>query len=79
SNPGPWGQQSRGYDYSRGYDRDVRHPPQQPTGPWTQQVSAPSAGGSFLHGALGTASDIEIQAREIIKMNERLNRIMAAA
>jgi ATP-dependent Clp protease protease subunit len=25
------------------------------------------------------ASDIEIQAREIIKMNERLNRIMAAA
>ena len=25
------------------------------------------------------ASDIEIQAREIIKMNERLNRIFAAA
>jgi ATP-dependent Clp protease protease subunit len=25
------------------------------------------------------ASDIEIQAREIIKMNERLNRIMAEA
>ncbi|MBW8791912.1 MAG: ATP-dependent Clp protease proteolytic subunit, partial [Rhizobium leguminosarum] len=27
----------------------------------------------------GMASDIEIQAREIIKMNERLNRIMAEA
>ena len=30
-------------------------------------------------GARGMASDIEIQAREIIKMNERLNRIFAAA
>ncbi|MGO8112840.1 ATP-dependent Clp protease proteolytic subunit, partial [Rhizobium leguminosarum] len=30
-------------------------------------------------GTRGMASDIEIQAREIIKMNERLNRIMAAA
>lgn len=30
-------------------------------------------------GSQGVASDIEIQAREIIKMNERLNRIMAAA
>ncbi|MGZ2403491.1 DUF2076 family protein [Rhizobium leguminosarum] len=58
SNPGPWGQQARGYDDSRGYDRDVRQPPQQPTGPWTQQASAPSAGGSFLHGALGTAAGV---------------------
>ncbi|MGO8528594.1 ATP-dependent Clp protease proteolytic subunit, partial [Rhizobium ruizarguesonis] len=30
-------------------------------------------------GTRGMASDIEIQSREIIKMNERLNRIMAAA
>jgi len=30
-------------------------------------------------GTRGPASDIEIQAREIIKMNERLNRIFAAA
>ncbi|WP_027664088.1 DUF2076 domain-containing protein [Rhizobium leguminosarum] len=52
SNAGPWGQQSRGYD------RDFRQPPQQPTGPWTQQASAPSAGGSFLQGALGTAAGV---------------------
>ena len=30
-------------------------------------------------GTRGMASDIEIQAREIIKMNERLNRIFAEA
>jgi ATP-dependent Clp protease protease subunit len=30
-------------------------------------------------GTRGMASDIEIQAREIIKMNERLNRIFADA
>lgn len=30
-------------------------------------------------GTRGMASDIEIQAREIIKMNERLNKIFAAA
>jgi len=30
-------------------------------------------------GTRGPASDIEIQAREIIKMNERLNRMFAAA
>ncbi|MCX8996610.1 ATP-dependent Clp protease proteolytic subunit [Rhizobiaceae bacterium BDR2-2] len=30
-------------------------------------------------GTRGMVSDIEIQAREIIKMNERLNRIFAAA
>ena len=30
-------------------------------------------------GTRGMASDIEIQAREIIKMNERLNRIFAVA
>jgi len=32
-----------------------------------------------LGGTRGMASDIEIQAREIIRMNERLNRIYAAA
>ncbi|MGO8420080.1 DUF2076 domain-containing protein [Rhizobium ruizarguesonis] len=52
SNPGPWGHSSRGYD------RDVRQPPQQPTGPWSQQAYAPSAGGSFLRGALGTAAGV---------------------
>ncbi|MBY5756021.1 DUF2076 domain-containing protein [Rhizobium leguminosarum] len=59
SNPGPWGQQSRDYDDPRG-DGNVRQPqPQQPpTGPWSQQASAPSAGGSFLHGALGTAAGV---------------------
>ncbi|RVI94390.1 ATP-dependent Clp protease proteolytic subunit, partial [Sinorhizobium meliloti] len=30
-------------------------------------------------GTRGMASDIEIQAREIIKMNERLNRIFSEA
>jgi ATP-dependent Clp protease protease subunit len=30
-------------------------------------------------GTRGMASDIEIQAREIIKMNERLNRIFSVA
>jgi hypothetical protein len=58
SNPGPWGQSSRGYDDSRGYDGDVRQPPQQPTGPWSQQAYAPSAGGSFLRAALGTAAGV---------------------
>ncbi|MBX5185736.1 DUF2076 domain-containing protein [Rhizobium sp. NZLR5] len=55
---GPWGQQSRAYDEPRGYDRDARQPQQQPTGPWTQQASAPSAGGGFLRGALGTAAGV---------------------
>jgi hypothetical protein len=31
---------------------------QQPTGPWSQQPSMPSAGGSFLRGALGTAAGV---------------------
>ncbi|SCB57142.1 hypothetical protein GA0061105_102129 [Rhizobium aethiopicum] len=55
SNPGPWGQPSRAYDEPRGYDRQT---PQQPSGPWSQQASAPSAGGSFLRGALGTAAGV---------------------
>jgi hypothetical protein len=46
-------QQDRGYD-------DYRNAPQQqqPVGPWSQQASAPSAGGSFLRGALGTAAGV---------------------
>jgi uncharacterized protein len=31
---------------------------QQPVGPWSQQPGAPSAGGSFLRGALGTAAGV---------------------
>jgi hypothetical protein len=33
-------------------------PQQQPTGPWSQQPAGPSAGGSFLRGALGTAAGV---------------------
>ncbi|MET0747085.1 MAG: DUF2076 domain-containing protein [Rhizobium sp.] len=40
--PGPWGQQGQ----------------QQPVGPWSQQQQAPSAGGGFLRGALGTAAGV---------------------
>ncbi|WP_163882226.1 DUF2076 domain-containing protein [Rhizobium laguerreae] len=57
SNPGPWGQQSRGYDDPRG-DGNARQTQQQPTGPWSQQADAPSAGGSFLRGAVGTAAGV---------------------
>jgi hypothetical protein len=56
--PGPWGGAPRdSYEQSRGYD-NTRQMPQQPTGPWTQQAGAPSAGGSFLRGALGTAAGV---------------------
>jgi uncharacterized protein len=55
SNPGPWGQPSRAYDEPRGYDRQAQ---QQPTGAWSQQAYVPSAGGSFLRGALGTAAGV---------------------
>ncbi|NNU65245.1 MULTISPECIES: DUF2076 domain-containing protein [Rhizobium] len=59
--PGPWGSAPRQasqsqYDDTRG--GDVRQMPQQPTGPWSQQAYAPSAGGSFLRGALGTAAGV---------------------
>ncbi|MFJ6325801.1 MULTISPECIES: DUF2076 domain-containing protein [unclassified Rhizobium] len=40
--PGPWSGQ----------------PQPQPSGPWSQQAAAPSAGGSFLRGALGTAAGV---------------------
>lgn len=57
---GPWGAAPR-QQSDRGYDDNVRATPpqqQQPTGPWTQQPYAPSAGGSFLRGALGTAAGV---------------------
>jgi hypothetical protein len=60
--PGPWGSAPRQTyqqpEYDDPRDSNVRRVPQQPTGPWTQQASAPSAGGSFLHGALGTAAGV---------------------
>ncbi|MDE1996284.1 MAG: DUF2076 domain-containing protein [Rhizobiaceae bacterium] len=55
-------QQPRGYDnYSRGQQPQQSAGPwgqQQPSGPWNPQPSAPSAGGSFLRGALGTAAGV---------------------
>jgi hypothetical protein len=56
--PGPWGSAPReGYEQPRGYDNS-RQMAQQPSGPWSQQAYAPSAGGSFLRGALGTAAGV---------------------
>lgn len=64
-------QQPAGYgqQQGRGYDDYARNAPpqqqpggpwgqQQPVGPWSQQPAAPSAGGSFLRGALGTAAGV---------------------
>jgi hypothetical protein len=50
-------QQGRLYD---DYARNAPQPQQQqqPVGPWTQQPAMPSAGGSFLRGALGTAAGV---------------------
>ncbi|MGY5807960.1 DUF2076 domain-containing protein [Rhizobium sp. LEGMi198b] len=53
-------QQGRLYD---DYARNAPQPgpwggQQQPTGPWNPQAGAPSAGGSFLRGALGTAAGV---------------------
>jgi hypothetical protein len=48
-------QQGRLYD---DYARNAPPPQQQPVGPWTQQPAMPSAGGSFLRGALGTAAGV---------------------
>jgi hypothetical protein len=54
-------QQGRPYD---DYARNAEPQPgpwggqQQPSGPWSQQAAAPSAGGSFLRGALGTAAGV---------------------
>ncbi|MBB3607200.1 DUF2076 domain-containing protein [Rhizobium sp. BK602] len=54
-------QQGRLYD---DYARNAQPQPgpwggqPQPSGPWTQQAAGPSAGGSFLRGALGTAAGV---------------------
>ncbi|MEZ2130501.1 MULTISPECIES: DUF2076 domain-containing protein [unclassified Sinorhizobium] len=59
---GPWGSIPRQeYQQPGRYDDNLRAMPpqqQQPAGPWTQQPYAPSAGGSFLRGALGTAAGV---------------------
>lgn len=55
---GPWqngGQQGRLAD---DYARSMPPQPQQPVGPWNPQPGAPSMGGSFLRGALGTAAGV---------------------
>jgi len=56
---GPWGSAPRQQiQQDRGFDTDPRTMPQQPAGPWNPQAAAPSAGGSFLQGALGTAAGV---------------------
>lgn len=55
---GPWGSAPREQiRQNQGFDTAPRMQ-QQPSGPWGQQASAPSAGGSFLQGALGTAAGV---------------------
>ena len=64
--PAPQGtspqQQGRLYDdYARNAPQSgpwAGQPQPQPSGPWSQQAAAPSAGGSFLRGALGTAAGV---------------------
>jgi len=56
-------QQGRLYDdYARNAPQQQQPGPwggqPQPSGPWSQQAAAPSAGGSFLRGALGTAAGV---------------------
>ncbi len=56
---GPWGSAPRQQiQQDRGFDTAPRAMPQQPSGPWSPQATAPSAGGSFLQGALGTAAGV---------------------
>ncbi|OCJ16266.1 ABC transporter substrate-binding protein [Rhizobium sp. AC44/96] len=56
---GPWGNAPRqAIQQERGFDGNPRAMPQQQAGPWNPQPSAPSAGGSFLQGALGTAAGV---------------------
>ncbi|WP_337268989.1 DUF2076 domain-containing protein [Oryzifoliimicrobium ureilyticus] len=57
---GPWGSVSR-QDYQtpqRNYDEMPRQMQQPVSAPWNAQQAAPSAGGSFLRGALGTAAGV---------------------
>ncbi|CDZ69575.1 Putative periplasmic ligand-binding sensor protein [Neorhizobium galegae bv. orientalis] len=56
--PGPWGSAPRqNYRTGSDYDDGYRAPPPS-AAPWSGQMSAPSAGGSFLRGALGTAAGV---------------------
>ncbi|CDZ61109.1 Putative periplasmic ligand-binding sensor protein [Neorhizobium galegae bv. orientalis] len=55
---GPWGSAPRqNYRTGSDYDDGYRAPPPS-AAPWSGQMSAPSAGGSFLRGALGTAAGV---------------------
>ncbi|MCQ1836092.1 DUF2076 domain-containing protein [Neorhizobium galegae] len=55
---GPWGSAPRqNYRTGSDYDDGYRTPPPS-AAPWSGQMSAPSAGGSFLRGALGTAAGV---------------------
>jgi len=55
---GPWGSTPRQQiQQDRGFDATPRAI-QQPTGPWSSPAASPSAGGSFLQGALGTAAGV---------------------
>ncbi|CDN54904.1 Putative periplasmic ligand-binding sensor protein [Neorhizobium galegae bv. officinalis bv. officinalis str. HAMBI 1141] len=55
---GPWGSAPRqNYRTGSDYDDGYRAPPP-PAAPWSGQTSVPSAGGSFLRGALGTAAGV---------------------
>ncbi|MDQ0561824.1 hypothetical protein QO004_003624 [Rhizobium mesoamericanum] len=56
---GPWGNAPRQQiQQDRGFDTAPRAMQQQPSGPWSPQATAPSTGGSFLQGALGTAAGV---------------------
>ncbi|OHV84368.1 DUF2076 domain-containing protein [Rhizobium sp. LCM 4573] len=55
--PGPWDSGSR-QDLRPSREQETAYRQPQPTGPWNPQPSAPSAGGSFLRGALGTAAGV---------------------
>jgi len=56
--PGPWDANPPRQSYRTGSDyNDGYRAPPPPAGPWSQQA-APSAGGSFLRGALGTAAGV---------------------
>ncbi|MBP2558227.1 hypothetical protein J2857_000978 [Neorhizobium galegae] len=55
---GPWGAAPRqSYRTGSDYDDGYRAPPPS-AAPWSGQASVPSAGGSFLRGALGTAAGV---------------------
>lgn len=51
---GPWSSSSSAYGQQPGNGQM----PQQPAGPWSNPIRTPSAGSSFLTGALGTAAGV---------------------